>query len=125
MLALLAMLAVGAPQVVNCASQADAQIRAAIFSVDRGARIAIVTGPSMGDAMPAGSIVLVANAPFSEIAAGSVLVAKFNGIPTAHRAVERCGDGWWVRGDASRQINGVTAGNYLGCVTMIFKFPRP
>ncbi len=121
----LVLLAFGAPQVVDCASQADAQIRALVASVEHKQEIRTVVGPSMGAAMPAGSIVLIAAEPFSEIARAAIPVANFKGIPTAHRATARCVGGWWVKGDASQQLQQVTPANYLGCVTMVFRFPAP
>ncbi len=126
MLAALTLLAVGAPQVVNCASQADAQIRAAVFSVERGARIVTCAGSSMLPLIGKQALVLVSDRPFTEVTERAVVVRKDEPC-TCHRAIRRVGERWVMKGDNALRVDKVRldANNFGGVVIAIFNFPKP
>ena len=74
-----------------------------------GYRTLAVTGGSMGDSLPLGSVAITEHTPADEIAVGDIIVARRddgeNGEPIAHRVAEIGQENgrtvFWTKGDAN------------------------
>ncbi len=115
---------------VNCASQAEAQILSSIRSVEHGWRIVTTTGHSMLPRIGNPAILLVADIPYTEIQPRVIVLRnhrKAARFMSCHRVIAQHGEGWTTKGDnlARADPDFLNAANYRGTVAMIFNFPRP
>ncbi len=114
------------PRVIECASQTDAQYRAAAYVVALGLEQMTKDDTTLSMAPQVGAhAIFLCYRDYAGIRHGDLVIRRDQARNVAHEAIARIGDEWVMKGAANAYADcwRLTAGNYGGTVATVLNFP--